>query len=288
MVMRCAFDRSQGSYLEEGQLSVGEAPMLASSLKLGRSRRLVAGSDVADFKALEHLLNRSHTGDILYSPVLSAAGSPKLMIVVLSPEKARDWSPAEQALLKIFGRFLVQFLQQNRDMADMILDLELSFQARRNAQDQAQRTLELNQKLRDQLVVLQDDIDQKAGQIASMAAILAATAGVQESLSSVQEDKAGIQAEAGELPRLASHDQITEQMLDQLRAENEALSADLQQLSEQVAKRDLVEEGELRLALEEIAILQQTLNESENHIATLKPRLVKRRHPTSRSLPLLR
>lgn len=273
MLMRCAYDRSQGNYLEGGYLLTNNAPVLTSALKLGRSRRLVAGSEVLDFKALGQLLNRSSTGDVLYVPVLSAAGSPLLMICLLSPLKKRNWSREEQALLRVYGRFLVYFLQQNQDMAQGITDLELASQARRVAQDQAQSTLELNQKLRDQLVVLQEDIEQKSGRVAAMAARVAAGVAAQESLSKIQDEKDQLKEELEELSLAASQGQIAQQKMEELRKENEALQVDLKRLSEDATQKNKDTEGELRLALEEILLLQKTLHESENKIHLLKSSL---------------
>jgi signal transduction histidine kinase len=240
--LHCAYDRASGRYLDRGQLAAGEVPMLASSLRLGRTRQFSSDRIVADFQALGRLLNRAHCGDVLYVPVLSTAGSPMLAIVLLSPEKEHSWTQDEQALLGALGRFLVYFLQRSREMAAIKIELEHTTQARRNAQDQAQRTLELNQKLRDQLAVLQEENEHKAGRVASMTALVAAGAVAQESLTRLQE-------------------------------ENQALRDDLQRLSATAAQKEQTFEGELRLALEEIAYMRGALYESDSRIATLKASL---------------
>jgi signal transduction histidine kinase len=242
LALLCAYDRLQGGFLNDGQLAQAEVPMLSSAIRLGRTRAVPGNSGVTDFKALARLLNRTHTGDTLYVPVLSSAGSPMLAIVLLAVQDERDWSLEEQSLLGSFGRFLVYFLQQNHEMAEAAHELEHANQARRNAQEQAQLSLELNQKLRDQLAVLQEDNDEKAGRVASMAALVATGVAAQESFS-------------------------------KLHAEHEALKVELEELSKIDPEREQALEGELRLALEEVANMQETLFESEGQVARLKAAL---------------
>ncbi|MFC1879257.1 ATP-binding protein [Chloroflexota bacterium] len=238
----CGFDRSQGRYLTVGPLDGKNMSGLVSKGRTGRTRRLSSSSDTTANRTLARACGLESTGGVLYAPVLNQGGDMIASLILLSPYQTREWSEEDGAFLGILGYHLVQFLQLSEEMETISLELEHERQVARNTQDQAQRALDQSQKLRDQIAVKNDDLVRERAQLASMASIISAG-------SVAQED------------------------LERLQAENEELRSAVLQATEQAAEQESATDGEIRLALEEVAFLRNTLYEADKKVFMLKASL---------------
>ena len=158
---------------------------------------------------------------------------------LLSPYSQRDWSSDQQAFLGILAKVLVQYIKRNQEMADLRDQLQHSKQAVRRANEQTQQSRSEAQKLRDKLAVLEESKQRDAAQIASMAALAAAQDAAQRSI-------------------------------DELLQENEALKEFLNQAAEGSAPDSKPLDGELRLALEEVAYLTTALELAEKKLSDMQ------------------
>jgi len=237
--IRCGYDRKQGRYLSPKNIDGREAPVLVSALKIGRTRILDAANSTSDVGTLAVLCGIEHTGDVLYTPILSAGGDLEAIFTLLSPYSERSWSTEDGSFLGLFGRYLVQILQRSEDMNAITLELDHERQAALGMQEQAKYSIDQSQKLEGQLAVLNEDLDRDKSQLASMASIIAAGSLVQEKL-------------------------------ERMRAENEELSAAAERAGQASHEHDAAAEAEMRLALEEISYLQNALSEANRKTATIK------------------
>jgi GAF domain len=99
VVVRSGYELVRGRYLESLTLDSHSLPMLTSSLRMGRIRRLSIHGTSPDMAGLARAYNLEHTGNMLFLPVLSSDGHPLAGIIMLSPYSGKDWSHEEQSFL---------------------------------------------------------------------------------------------------------------------------------------------------------------------------------------------
>lgn len=233
------YDGRNKRYLPVSKVEAGSMAVLVSCFKMGRVRRLAAESTAPDIACISRIFGLEQVGNILLTPVLKPDGKPLAGVVLVAPDAQKDWSPKEQATINLLSKLLVQFLQRMQEAVALKIDLDQARQSNRATQEQAQQTLEEKLKLRDQLTVLQESARRDQDQIMSMAALVA--------------NQTSLQA-----------------TLEQMKAENEKLNENTLQAMEEAAAREKPLGAELRLALEEIAILRNAIAEAENEIANLE------------------
>jgi signal transduction histidine kinase len=233
------YDGRNKRYLPIAKVESSTMPVLISCLKMGRVRRLAAESTAPDIACLSKIFKLEQIGNILLMPVLQPDGKPLAGVVLIAPDAQKDWSPKEQSNISLLSKLLVQFLQRMQETASLKTELDQARQSNRATQEQAQLTLEEKLKLRDQLTVLQESARRDQEQIMSMAALVANQTSLQSTL-------------------------------EQMKAENERLKENIRQAMEDSIAREKPLGGELRLALEEIAILRTAVAEAESEIANLE------------------
>jgi signal transduction histidine kinase len=239
ILIRSAYDRNAKRYLEAATLDSRALPTLNSAIRMGRTRRLPGSSAAPDLIELARALAIETTGNLLLSPVLAPDGHPIASLLLLSPASGKDWNPDEIAAAGIMGKLLVQFLQRSQEMISLEQDLAQSRQNVRLAQEQAQQAVEERQKLRDQLAVLQENTQRDHLQLVTLTAVS------------------------------AEHNEV-QQTLAELKAENDRLK-EAAHLTEQSLKQKAESlDGELRLTLEEIAMLRASLSEADEIIESTK------------------
>lgn len=239
IAVRSAYDLRANHYLEPVMLDGRGLPALSSALRMGRTRRFAGNSAAPDLAELAHALRIEKTGNLLLAPILVEGGKIAAGLLLLSPVSGKDWTPGEMVTLGMLGKLLVQFLQRSQEMTGIMQDLAQARQNIRLAQDRAQQAVEERQKLRDQLSVLKENADRDRLQLAGLTAVSTAHEAAQKKLSEIS-------------------------------AENEQLKEALRQAEQTLGQKNQTLEGELRMALEEIAMLQQSIIEADEKISSIK------------------
>jgi signal transduction histidine kinase len=239
IAVRSAYDINAKRYLEPVTLDGRRLPTVSSAMRMGRARRLPENSAVSDLTELANALGIERTGNLLLSPVLDQDGKLVASLLLLSPTTAKDWGPSEMAALSMLSKLLVQFLQRSQEMIAYQQDLTQLRQKVRLAQEQAQQAVEERQKLRDQMAVLKENAERDHLQLVALAAAGAAHEAMQKTLA-------------------------------ELRTENEHLKETALQAERTWGDKTQELEGELRLALQEIALLQQSVNEADVWISSAR------------------
>jgi signal transduction histidine kinase len=215
--------------------------MIASALRTGRPLRLPASSTSPDMANLIKLYNLARAGHILVAPILTADYKPIAGILLLSPYSNRNWNIEDQAYLLTITKSLAQLLQRSSDMTTLQNDLKQASQTLLKIQ--AEMTAANQEK--ENLLRQQQDLQVQAG---------------------------ANQTQAGSLAALIAAQEEAEQKIAQLLAENEGLKRTGQaSIVASGASSDTAEveylQGEWRLALEEMARLNQALAEAEQKLA---------------------
>ena len=239
VVVRSGYDLVSGRYLDSLTLDSHSLPMLTSSLRLGRIRRLSIHGTSPDMAGLARAYNLEHTGNMLFLPVLSSDGHPLAGIIMLSPYSGKDWSHEEQSFLSTLAKFLVQFLQRSQEITTLKGELTEVRQSARSTQNQAQQVLEEKRKLQDQLAVMLERAEQDRAQLLGM-------------------------------NEMTSAHTVAQELIETLQAENEGLKTAIQQAGVSAKEGQQSVEGELRLALQEIAFLKSTLDDTDRKLDELK------------------
>ena len=167
------YDGRKQRYLPVSTIDASAMPVLVSSFKMGRVRRLPADSSAPDIASIAKMFGLEQAGNSLLAPVLKPDGKPLAGVVLVAADAQKDWSPKEQATISQLSKLLVQFLQRMQTAASLKIELDQSRQASRATQEQLQQTLEEKLKLRDHVTVLQESARKDQGQIMSMAALVA-------------------------------------------------------------------------------------------------------------------
>jgi signal transduction histidine kinase len=236
LVVRCGYDRSQGRYLESMAIDSRGLPTLAPALRSGRIRRLSMNGASPDTANLGRAFGLERTGNLLLLPILTPDGNPLAGLILLSPYSSKDWTPDEQESLNFLAKLLVHFLQRSEEMAGLKVDMSQVRQMARLSQDQAQEALDEKRKLQDQLAVAREDTDRDRSQLLTLTAAVATQT-------------------------------ATQNTIDQLQTENEQLKEAVRWATEAASQQQQAAGGELRLALEEIALLNSMLGEGDQKIA---------------------
>jgi signal transduction histidine kinase len=246
LTVQCAFDAHQERYLGPYTLEKRALPMLSASLRMGRSRRISGVSSSPDLTSLGSLFGLERVGNLLFVPVLSSSGSPEASIILLAPFSDRDWTGEEQAFLGTVARLLVQLLQHSEEKIGLKEELVQVRQTLRVAHERVQQIQDENQKLSDQIVVFQERSHRDQEQISSLAAMVTNHEAAQEAIQALKVENERLKEEAAKLePREVV-------IVEGPDAEKQTL------------------EGELQLALEEIAFLNSAIHEAEKQIESMQ------------------
>jgi signal transduction histidine kinase len=241
LTLQCGYDQRDKRYLESFSIESRSLPVLSSSLRMGRARRLSATSSSPDVGSLASALGLEEVGNVIFAPLLSSDGKPVTSVVLLSPYTGRDWTNDEQAYLNVLAKLLVHFLQHSQEMTTLRDEIEQVRQVSRFAQDQRAQALEESQRLRVQLSVLREK------------------AGIDPALLGGAAVLAELDAQSSQAATIA-----------QLQAENEKLREAARLAEVASVDQDESPAGELRLALEEISFLQIALDDADDKLSALK------------------
>lgn len=234
-----AYDHLAQRFFESKAVDAAGLPMISSAARMGRARRLSSASSAPDLAAFAELYGFEKSGNLLFVPITIAEAEPLESVVLLSPVTKKDWKQDEQDALTAILNMLAQFLHHSWEINRQRAEIVQARQQLQLARDQARQALEENQKLRSQVAVMQENAERDSQQISSLTAIAAAH-------------------------------EVALQQLESLRQENERLVENAKMLQQDYTGTIQAREGELRLALQEIALLTQALAQAEDKITELK------------------
>jgi len=209
-------------------------PLLANAIQRGRPLRLPASSTSADLKNLGLMFGLNNPGHLMSVPVLSSERKPIGAILLLSPYSNRQWSAEDQTFLYNVSASFAPIIERTRRTSAVDRDHDHLQQAIQAAQEEA---VEAKNKYAELLEQVENARPQNQYQTENLAALLTA------------------QEEA-------------QQTIAQLRAENEQLHKSAEATGIPVQTKQL--EHELRLSLEEVARLQNSLADANIRLHELE------------------
>jgi len=231
MAMATGYDLIREEHLDGVALNKDAIPLLANAVQRGRPLRLPASSTSSDLKGLGDLLGLSSPGHLLNVPITSEKRGPLGSILMLSPYSNRLWNADDQTFLSHIAASFVPIVERGQRVTEI-----------ESARDQAESELtELRahqQELSNQL----DELKANAPKYVEQADRLVALMAVHEEVS---------------------------QRLVALERENEDLRGGAPAVAVAAPESEYLEK-ELRLTLQEVARLQNSLAESNMKILELE------------------
>ena len=240
--LRCGYDTMRGVPLPQTSIDGHMLPYLTEALQRGRPVRLPGSSSAPDMIFLAAALGVERCGPLLAVPASAGDEPPVGGVILLSPYSSRAWTPEDEARLLRFSEPLARFLQQNEQVAalqDRLSQAESSLQEAL-ARDEQSRVEA--QELREQLQGFQQSADQDRMQTENVAALLASLDDMQQTINKLQHENESLNGrleEAGVEPLSALPAGIT------------------------LTGEDPGPNGDLRMALQEVAMLREALAEAQ-------------------------
>lgn len=228
------YDLIREENLDGGQVNKESVPMLANAVLRGRPLRLPASTTSSDLKGLSDLLGLPNPGNLLNVPISGEKGIFG-SILLLSPYSNRVWNADDQSFLTTIASSFFPIVERGRRIAEVEQD-------RNRAQHSVEEAQAQEARLQASISDLNGQIDALKNQLQQADVVL------------------------------AQHTELTEQF-HQLELEKEKLGSQIE-IGGTVApaSSDNQLEGELRLTLQEMARLQNTLAESNMKVMELENR----------------
>lgn len=242
MTVLAGYDLIRAGFISPANLNSSTIPVIASSLRRGRSVRLPFNSASPDLPGLAELLDLDQTGHVAAIPVFHTGKQLAAGIVLLAPHSGRNFFDEDLRRLEEAAEPVAQLLQHASTTANLQAELE---QARQQLEQQRSEAGHARQELQALQALLQE-----------MAAKPVGMPEAEDTIASLRAEVERLRAmlEAAPPPAAAAN---TEQSIPQRLLRNTGqLQADL--------------EGELRLALEEVAQLTLALQAADQRIQELK------------------
>lgn len=248
LVIECGYDLIREEPVAGTSLSMSNVPALANTLQRGKPLRLSTGNGTPpqDLVSLARVFGLSESGHLLAIPIMAQPGAWGAGLVLLTPYSNRLWIAKDQNFLNSMSEAFSQVLQ--RAAANSALKLR------------AEQTQDEINELQRQLEVAQAEADRLREIVENQP--------VQNLFSSGEPD-------TNELTDLLNLQQESFETIQKLKAENEDLKHLLDQkppLKEEGKDQGYVE-AEMRLTLEEMAHLQNSLVDANNRITELEKQI---------------
>lgn len=228
------YDLIADRYLLKTELDGRHLPQLVGTMRDGLPLRLPSGSTAPDLAVLGQTFDFATVGSVLAAPIQVTTTGTTLGAVLLAPYSQRDWTKDDEELLLDLAGFINRLLQRSQEIQDLQAEIGQAQDANLNFQTQIEQLQRTHEEMLEQMDILQQSI--LAGQVdpESLIALLTAQETAEETIQRLQSEVESLRQAAGQV------------------ADGGTKAA-----SEEVAYL----EGELRLALEEVARLRAVLME---------------------------
>lgn len=161
LLIQCGYEESTRRIIPAGTIDAQQLPVIVAAFRQGRALRLPANSTSPDIASIARFLDCSRTGHLMAAPVLARDGHIIIGLIVLTdPSSERPWRVEHQYQLIEFTKPLAYFLQHIDQVVWLQNELGQTRQSLRLAQSQIEKTVEENEQLIGQVLLLRQDLEQ--------------------------------------------------------------------------------------------------------------------------------
>lgn len=240
IIIHCYYDLIRQENHPGAILTARQAPVIASALRHARTLRLPESATSPDQENLARTLTLERTSHLIIAPILSTSARALFGLILISPYTRREWTSEDQATLTHVARSLAQVLQHNQ----MVTDTRSELLRTQQALEEIRLNAEQAQKDREALIARLEVLEKSNGredQPPAIQALIAAQDDAQRTITQLESEIDRLQSASLQLVSLA---QVV------IREKNPPPSE-----AEQL-------QGELRVALEEVARLRDAFTET--------------------------
>jgi signal transduction histidine kinase len=247
LLVECGYDLIREEPVNGTSLSISSVPSLASSLQRGKPLRLSTnGAPPQDLVSLARVFGLNEAGHLLAIPLMAKPGTWGAGLVLLTPYSNRLWIAEDQNFLNSMSEILSQVLQRASVNNELRVKSEHS-------------QFEIND-LRHQVEELRAEAE-RLREVSTAQPVETLLAPKQETTD--------------DLSVLITLQQEAQETIQRLQSENDELRqlATRGRPAEEVSEDHVYVEAEMRLTLEEMARLQNSLVEANNRIIALEKQI---------------
>jgi len=238
LVVSCGYDLIKQLPIEGFSLDSRSTPILSSAMRRGRYVRLPSSSTSQDLVSLAQALKLARSGHLLAGPVAPPGQPPLMGIILLLPYSNRGWTIGDQTHLMRFCESLALILSQKDELNRLREEVEHGRASHTEPVPASVEKGSVDQGLRIQLESLQEQLAQERSRSESLAQMIASEDSYQKKARQLETEISSLR----DLLNNASHGEA---------GESEHLNV------------------EMRLALEEIARLNNVLADSDRKLLDL-------------------
>ena len=245
MVINCGYDHEQGVAHQAISFAETAAPTLVKKLRKKQVAHMLASTTGIEMTELSHALGYPQLGPLLAVPI-GEIGALNYNLVLMSPASNREWTSSDEASLSQIAAALTGFIYSAQRVDDLEVELEQVRDRFQTTQNNSANLRSENEKLREQVAEAQTELEQAQQRAESLAALI----------RDQKEEFTEQEFSSGETGKEAGQ-QAANARVNLLKA-----SASADEMS--------YLEGELRLALEEVANLKALLSEADQKLLQLE------------------
>ena len=229
--VQAGYDQAHDRFMPAQVLDGAKLPALCSALQSVKPSTFAGGESSAEMTYLAGALGLKRTGPVMAAQILGRDEQPGLGVICLSPASEHAWLPEDQAALRRLLKPLAGVLQMKQRLAGLQVRADELQRLQEPSLEQDERS-----RLLDQIADLQREAESDKAQLVGLALLVAQQQEAQETIRRLQAE-----VERLSQPRLLSEMDDASQF-----------------------------EGELHMALEEIAQLKKSLWEADQKLLALQ------------------
>ncbi len=199
LIFECGYDLIREQGFPGTSFDESVMPVLCAALRRGRTLKLPASSTSPDLLGLAHALGLESAGHLLAMPIPVETGEQIQGVVLLSPYSNRAWSFDDEVYLREAAEALGLMARQRHRQAFEQENLQATLHDLEIAREEAEAVRVENESLRGQLMALQEQQPTDPGAAESLAALLAAQEESQEIIQQLQAEIEALQVEASKI-----------------------------------------------------------------------------------------
>jgi signal transduction histidine kinase len=239
MKICCGYDLIREEYLQGIVTTSEELPLLSTAFEKDQTLRLPGSSTSPDFIHLSKLLRLGKVGHLLAVPLKLPHIGLNMGVILLSPYSNRHWGKDDEQYLVNLTNAITEAL--TAEISPEVPDLQEENTRLQQTRKQTQKQLEEAQTARQAL---------------------------KQELRALQEDLTEAQKQAEDLERLQENVHQSREIIATLEVEKKELQDQVKALKEAKPKEPEADhENELRLALQEIALLKEEIEEYQQKVS---------------------
>lgn len=193
LVISCGYDLIKQVPIEGFNLDSHTTPILSSAMRRGRHVRLPSSSTSQDLASLAQALKLGRSGHLLAAPVVTQGLQPLMGIILLLPYSNRGWTIEDQAHLIRLSESLAEILSQKEELNRLREEAEHGTANRTEPLPGSIDQLEENRDHSSELEELREQLAQERSRAESLALMIASSDGLHQKAIQIDSEMTNLQ-----------------------------------------------------------------------------------------------